>query len=149
LSFYSELSTSTTPSLVDPNLTSIYSNSCGILRLFLLSKCTGLSTFFSTRLRSATFGITGPLVTAGRRIPYAGRVSGTNGPYSTLSYSRVRARALAGVMCVSDNPLFCEVLLHTRFNTLQTIYQNSRSPPALCINNIFGLWNQISFPSIG
>jgi len=97
------------PSLVDKNLTSIYSNSCGILRLFLHSKCTGLSAFPSTHLKSSTLGITGLLAVAGRRIRYAASVSGTIGLYSTLSYPRVRVRALARVMCLSDNPRLCEV----------------------------------------
>jgi len=51
------------------NQTLIWPNSCGRMTVFLLSKCTVLSVFLSTRLRSSTYTIKGLLVGVGHPIP--------------------------------------------------------------------------------
>ena len=91
----------------------------------------GSSAFPSAHLMSYTFDTTGPLVGYGRRMPFAGHVSGTIVIDSTLSYSSVRTRARAGVMCASDPPRLASfTVFHIATNcseltlSSETLYEN-------------------------
>jgi len=105
--------------------------------------------FLSTRLRSSTYNITGPLVGAEHPILSVKNVWKNFDLYSDISYATVQAHAPADVRCSYVILRHSEDWLPVWFSTIPSIYLNSSWRAGRYMTSIFILLNLLLFPSTG